>query len=121
MINPMKVELGRHGGVLGLDKKVRIMDGVLEVTENGSVQQKRRVTVEQSQAIEEAAAGLPKLTRIRATDSDVSDAMDTYLSIESERGERLRYVLAPGSVDPAVDKLVGMIDAAESAASEDAS
>lgn len=122
MISTMKVELERQGGVLGLDKQVRIMDGVLQVTEHGSVRHKRRVTAEQSQAIEEAAAGLPKPpTRIRATDSVVSDAMDTYLSIESERGERLRYVLAPGRVDPALDNLVGMIDAAELAASNDAS
>lgn len=122
MISTMKVELERQGGVLGLDKQVRIMDGVLQVTEHGSVRRKRRVTAEQSQAIEDAAAGLPKPPpKIRATDSEVSDAMDTYLSIESERGERHRYVLSPGRVDPALDNLVGMIDAAELAASDDAS
>jgi hypothetical protein len=108
----MKVELTRQGGVLGIDKQIRIEDGVLEVTEDGSVRHTRQVSAARSAALQEKIAQLPEPASDTSEEPAVSDALDTYLKIESEPGQERQYAVTPGEASAVAD-IVDLIDEAE--------
>jgi hypothetical protein len=108
----MKVELTRQGGVLGIDKQIRIEDGVLEVTEDGSVLHTGQVSAARSAALQEKIAQLPEPPSGTSDEPAVSDALDTYLKVESEPGHERQYPVTPGEAS-AIAEIVDLIDAAE--------
>ena len=111
----MKVELSRVGGVLGIDKQVSIDSGKLEVTENGALARSSEVAPEEAAAIEAKVAQLPTPAPPLAPSPDLvpaSDALDTYLRVETSTGEAQEYPVVAVEAST-VSELAQLIERAE--------
>jgi hypothetical protein len=105
----MYIALTQRGGFLGRDRNVEVQDDDLTVSENGAVQQSRRLDGAERMQLEDLAAKALPVTGhiVRRTGTTPSDSMDTELEIEVE-GTRTKVTIASGDQAPdEVWKLIG--------------
>jgi hypothetical protein len=110
------VEVSVHikGGVLGLDRVVRIDDTNVTVVEDGSKTRQARIPREDAQRLADIATRAARVaeSRYRSSDPDAADASVTVIEIRD--GGVQRHVHLSSGV-PAPDEIWDLLDAVEQA------
>src|SRR4051794_25209181 len=113
----MRIEVHQRGGVLGLDRRVVVADGTIEVIDKGRSRGARPLDADEAERLDALAAGAAEAGAGEADPGPVSDGMLAEIAIESRVGV-YRLSVRTGDGSPAeVWALIGELGRASQSSS----
>lgn len=108
----MEVSVRQHGGVFGIDRRVDVKEGVVEVVENGVHRKTRRLTVAERARLDDVAV------RVVKSKVDVSplaggpppDTMHTSIELKDSAGGRSLQLSSGDEAPDEVWELLGAVE-----------
>jgi hypothetical protein len=82
----MRIEVHQRGGILGLDRRVVVADGTIEVIDKGRSRGARPLDPEEAERLDALAAGAAEAGAGEIDPGPVSDGMLAEIAIESRAG-----------------------------------
>ena len=103
----MRIEVHQRGGVLGLDRRVLVCDGTIEVIDKGRSRGAQDLDPDAAERIGALAASAAEAETAPVDGPPVSDGMETDIAIEADTEASCRLVVRTG--DDAPDEVWALI------------